>query len=125
MTDTNITDEQLLADLGIEVEAEAQPSGSARESRILAGFEEIEKFVEAAGRLPQHGEDKDIFELFMKHDFQGVVQKIRAFQDFLPGQQHNPKVSATTISKWLSLLKSANAIENKNIVPLAWNIVSI
>lgn len=61
MTDTN-SDEQLLADLGIEVEAESQSSGSARESRILAGFEEIEKFVDANGRHPEHGEDKDIFE---------------------------------------------------------------
>lgn len=61
MTDTT-SDEQLLADLGLEAEAEFQSSGSAREARILAGFEEIEKFVEQNGRLPQHGEDKDIFE---------------------------------------------------------------
>lgn len=37
-------------------------SGSAREQRIVAGFEEIERFVEEHGRLPQHGEDRDIFE---------------------------------------------------------------
>lgn len=61
MTDTN-SDEQLLADLGIEVEVESQSSGSARESRILAGFEEIEKFVETNGRPPEHGENRDIFE---------------------------------------------------------------
>lgn len=61
MTDTT-SDEQLLAELGIEVEAESQSGGTARESRILAGFEEIEKFVEANGGPPQHGEDKDIFE---------------------------------------------------------------
>ncbi|MCB1133620.1 MAG: GIY-YIG nuclease family protein, partial [Verrucomicrobiae bacterium] len=35
---------------------------SAREQRIIAGFEEIERFVEEHGRLPQHGEDRDIFE---------------------------------------------------------------
>lgn len=61
MTDTT-SDEQLLADLGVEVEAESQSGGSARDSRILAGFEEIEKFVEANDRPPQHGEGKDIFE---------------------------------------------------------------
>lgn len=61
MTDT-ISDEQLLADLGIDVEPESQAGGSARELRILAGFEEIERFVDANGRPPEHGENKDIFE---------------------------------------------------------------
>lgn len=35
---------------------------SVREERIIAGFEEIQRFVEGHGRTPQHGEDKDIFE---------------------------------------------------------------
>ncbi|MBJ7403393.1 MAG: GIY-YIG nuclease family protein [Bradyrhizobium sp.] len=35
---------------------------SAREERIMAGFEEIQRFVETHGRVPQHGEDRDIFE---------------------------------------------------------------
>ena len=30
--------------------------------RIIAGFEEIQRFVEQHDRVPQHGEDKDIFE---------------------------------------------------------------
>jgi hypothetical protein len=35
---------------------------SAREQRIIAGFEEIERFVEEHGRPPRHGEDQEIFE---------------------------------------------------------------
>lgn len=35
---------------------------SAREERIIAGFEEIQRFVEQNGHAPQHGEDRDIFE---------------------------------------------------------------
>ena len=35
---------------------------SAREQRIVAGLEEIERFVSENGRLPQHGEGGDIFE---------------------------------------------------------------
>lgn len=35
---------------------------TAREERIIAGFEEIQRFREQHGRAPQHGEDKDIFE---------------------------------------------------------------
>jgi len=53
-----ITDEdlELLGELGVE--AEAAPSGgrSAREQRIIAGFEEIERFVREQGRLPEHAE---------------------------------------------------------------------
>jgi hypothetical protein len=35
---------------------------TAREERIIAGFEDIERFFEEHGRLPQHGEERDIFE---------------------------------------------------------------
>jgi hypothetical protein len=35
---------------------------SPREERIIAGFEEIQGFVEKHGHSPQHGEDRDIFE---------------------------------------------------------------
>ncbi len=35
---------------------------SAREERIVAGFEEIQRFVEQHGHAPRHGEDHDIFE---------------------------------------------------------------
>ena len=56
------SDEELLADLGLEPESEAPSGVSARESRIISGFEEIEKFFNTHGRLPEHGEDKDIFE---------------------------------------------------------------
>lgn len=55
-------DDALLAELGIEVEAKKTSRYTPREERIIAGFEEIQKFVEEHGRLPKHGEDKDIFE---------------------------------------------------------------
>ncbi|MEN4605621.1 GIY-YIG nuclease family protein [Pantoea agglomerans] len=32
------------------------------EERVIAGFEEIQRFTEQHGRKPQHGEDRDIFE---------------------------------------------------------------
>lgn len=39
-----------------------QSSYTSREERIIAGFEDIERFFEEHGRLPLHGEDRDIFE---------------------------------------------------------------
>ncbi|MEQ9219298.1 MAG: GIY-YIG nuclease family protein [Cyclobacteriaceae bacterium] len=55
-------DDALLAELGIEVEAKKAVRYTPREERIIAGFEEIQQFVEEHDRLPEHGEDKDIFE---------------------------------------------------------------
>jgi hypothetical protein len=55
-------DDALLAELGVEVEQGKTASHTPREERIIAGFEEIERFFEQAGRPPAHGEDKDIFE---------------------------------------------------------------
>lgn len=55
-------DDALLEALGVEVEQKKVAKYTAREQRIIAGFEEIQKFVEEHGRLPMHGEDRDIFE---------------------------------------------------------------
>lgn len=55
-------DDALLEELGVEVEATRESSRTPREERIIAGFEEIQRFVEQHGRAPQHGEDRDIFE---------------------------------------------------------------
>lgn len=59
---TTDEDLELLAELGIDIAAEPSGQRSAKEERIIAGFEEIERFVEEQGKLPQHGEDRDIFE---------------------------------------------------------------
>lgn len=55
-------DDALLEELGVEIETTKQSSRTPREERIIAGFEEIQRFVEQHGRAPQHGEDRDIFE---------------------------------------------------------------
>src|SRR6476646_2188575 len=55
-------DDALLEELGVEIESAKKSSRTPREERIIAGFEEIQQFVEQHGRAPQHGEDQDIFE---------------------------------------------------------------
>ena len=55
-------DDALLAELGVEVETKKAVSRTPRDERIIAGFEEIQRFTEEHGRAPQHGEDRDIFE---------------------------------------------------------------
>jgi len=46
-----------------EFDVPDKPGGRpAKEERIIAGFEDIQRFVERHGRAPLHGEDRDIFE---------------------------------------------------------------
>lgn len=55
-------DDALLEELGVEIEAKDTGGHTAREERIIAGFEEIQRFADEHGRTPQHGEDRGIFE---------------------------------------------------------------
>jgi len=59
-----VTDEDraLLDQLGVDATPQKKANLTAREQRIIAGFEEIERFVEEHGRTPLHGEENDIFE---------------------------------------------------------------
>ncbi|MCR9276934.1 MAG: GIY-YIG nuclease family protein [Pseudomonadaceae bacterium] len=55
-------DDALLDELGVEVEVKKAQSHTPREERIVAGFEEVQRFFEDHERPPLHGEDRDIFE---------------------------------------------------------------
>lgn len=55
-------DDALLAKLGVEVDVKRTARRTPREERIIANFEEIQRFVEQHGHIPEHGEEKDIFE---------------------------------------------------------------
>lgn len=57
-----LSDLELLAELGVETAAAAVRSFTPLQERIIAGFEDIQRFVAEHGRLPQHGDDRDIFE---------------------------------------------------------------
>jgi len=58
----DIDEDELLADLGLEVAPLKAGSRPPREERIIAGFEDILRFYETHSRVPQHGEGRDIFE---------------------------------------------------------------
>ncbi len=54
--------DELRSELDDFAQPEKKGGRSARDERVIAGFEEIQRFVEQHGRAPQHGEDRDIFE---------------------------------------------------------------
>lgn len=57
-----MTDDDILAELGVDLAPKKARARTPREERIIAGFEDIVKFRDEHGRAPQHGEGRDIFE---------------------------------------------------------------
>lgn len=55
-------DDALLAELGVQPETKRSGGRSAREERVIAGFEEVQRFVDEKGHAPRHSENGDIFE---------------------------------------------------------------
>lgn len=58
----DLTDDELLAELGVTVEPKVARAYTPQQERLIAGFEDILKFHDEHGRAPQHGEQRDIFE---------------------------------------------------------------
>ncbi len=58
----DIDEDELLADLGLELSPLKAASRTPREERIVAGFEDILRFHQTHHRAPLHGEGRDIFE---------------------------------------------------------------
>lgn len=59
---SQLDDDELLEALGVEVAPIKGASRTPREERIIAGFEDILRFYETHGRIPQQSEERDIFE---------------------------------------------------------------
>lgn len=73
-------DDALLAELGVEVETKKVAARTPQEERVIAGFEEIQRFAEEHGHPPQHGEDKDIFERL----YAVRLDRLRQLAEFRP-----------------------------------------
>jgi hypothetical protein len=84
-----------------------------RQERIVAGFEEIQAFVEKYGRTPRHGEDLDIFERLyaVRLDRLRALEECRAVlapldrQGLLTGAQAVPESAALDEDELLAELE--------------------
>jgi hypothetical protein len=86
--------DELRAELDDFAEPEKKGGRSPREERIIAGFEEIQRFVEKHGRAPQHGEDRDIFERL----YAVRLDRLRSLEEcrsLLPPLDHQGLLSGT------------------------------
>jgi len=86
MTDLDL--DELAADLADFAPPEKKGGRSPREERIIAGFEEIQRFADTHGRAPQHGEDRDIFERLyaVRLDRLRGLEECRSLLEPLDGQ---------------------------------------
>ena len=75
MSDPNL--DELAEELAEFAEPEKASGRSPRDERVIAGFEEIQRFVDTQGRAPMHGEDKDIFERL----YAVRLDRLRALED--------------------------------------------
>jgi len=57
-----MTDDELLAELGLSSDPVKTGKYTALQERVIAGFEDILRFFEEHGRAPRHGEHLNIFE---------------------------------------------------------------
>ena len=78
MADFTDDDDALLAELGVEVEPKRVRARTPQQERIIAGFEDIQRFVDEHGHAPQHGEGHDIFERLYAVRLDRIVQRATA-----------------------------------------------
>lgn len=87
MSDFTDEDHALLDELGVEVETKKHKTLSAKEERVIAGFEEIQRFVEQTGHAPQHSENNDIFERLYAVRLDRI-RELKEFRDLLEPLDH-------------------------------------
>jgi hypothetical protein len=88
--------DELAGDLAEFAPAEKATGRPASEERVIAGFEEIQRFVEKHGHLPRHGEDRDIFERL----YAVRLDRLRALPDcraLLQPLDHQQLLSGVTL----------------------------
>lgn len=80
--------DELAAELADFAPPEKKAGRSPREERIIAGFEEIQRFADEHGHAPQHGEDRDIFERLyaVRLDRLRALEECRVLLALLDGQ---------------------------------------
>ncbi len=84
---TMIDHDALAADLEDFDEPEKEGPSNPREERIVAGFEEIQRFVEENGCAPEVGADRDIFERIYAIRLQQIRKK-QECRDAVKGLDH-------------------------------------
>jgi len=88
-----------LADELAEFDVEKKPvSRSVVEERVIAGFEEIQRFVEKLGRPPRHGAEGDIFERLYAVRLEQLA-KADTYRELLEGLDHQDLLRSSHLTE--------------------------
>jgi hypothetical protein len=118
--------DELRSELDDFAQPEKKGGRSPREERIIAGFEEIQRFVEKHDRAPQHGEDRDIFERLyaMRLDRLRALEECRSLlapldhQGLLTGAEVVPAAPAESLDEDELLAELGRAAGTSDITEL-------
>jgi hypothetical protein len=118
--------DELRSELDDFAQPEKKGGRSPREERIIAEFEEIQRFVEKHGRTPQHGEDRDIFERLyaVRLDRLRALEECRSLltpldhQGLLAGAESGAVVPAESIDEDELLAELGGAAGSSDITEL-------
>ncbi|MBB4303370.1 hypothetical protein GGD81_002413 [Rhodobium orientis] len=124
MSDPDLDD--LRAELADFAQSEKKIGRTPREERIIAGFEEIQRFVDEHGHEPQHGEDRDIFERLyaVRLDRLRALEECRSLlalfdrQDLLTGAEATVPASAEEMDADALMAELAGAAGESEITEL-------
>ena len=89
------SDAELLAELGVAPVVKLNKARTARDERIIAGFEDIVRFYETHGRVPLHGDERDIFERL----YAVRLDRLRAQPDCLAVLEGRDKYGLLTMTE--------------------------
>jgi hypothetical protein len=112
---TTDEDLELLAELGVDITPEAPSQQSPRDERIIAGFEEIDRFVAEKGRLPEHGDDRDIFERLYAVRLERLRESAECRREILSSAQVIYG-TRSTINSEFPLVREAHDRKNNDIL---------
>ncbi|KAA8733789.1 GIY-YIG nuclease family protein [Acinetobacter qingfengensis] len=111
----DISDDDLLSELGIDLAPVKQVTYTAKEERLISGFEEIIQFYEKNERVPSNSNDADIFERLyaVRLDQLRKLPEARSLlEDF---DQHNLLNSSTSEPSDMSKLEDDDLLSELGI----------
>ena len=118
-------DRELLAELGVVVEAKKVAARTPREERIIAGFEDILRFVDEHGRAPRHGEDRDIFERLHAVRLDRIRGQADCRDLVAPLDRHGLLADGAGVSEEAAEFDDADLLADLGVMPGAEDDISV
>lgn len=111
----DISDDDLLSELGIDLAPVKQVTYTAKEERLISGFEEIIQFYKKNQRVPSNSNDADIFERLYAvrlNQLRKLPEALSLLEDF---DQHNLLNSSTSEPSDMSELEDNHLLSELGI----------